>query len=385
MAQGFKGHQDHGAYAGDYVYSIRKAVQAGRAATGGSGGNFDQLTRYQSNEKMKNAWDKGDVSLTMGLVPDKYKKQAEEYIQSRAAELGRLNIEIQKMREAGNTQEPLYNELRMQASSIDQELGPDGVFTANWKKFNEMAQEHSENGLSGAYSEVSNDAEDELLYSDFFSNSLDLQIGEGASLSFGNNELGFSNFQDLKPLNLSAYKDGNKLLNQMENVFNKGELLSPNRELFYGNSFNEMIKEGGSNTLLSLAFDPLYGPGVDADGGKGGILRRNQWEQQIADIKSGDPTLAARATDELKKATHDAYMKMLKDQAQAGYDEKNPAGESDSWTFENDNYSNNTFDTEAYETLPEGEVGVVKPEGFQYDAKDPGADASTDDKDLYED
>jgi len=383
MAQGFKGHQDHGAYAGDYVYSIKQAVQAGRAATGGSGGNFDQLTRYQSNEKMKNAWDKGDVSLTMGLVPDKYKKQAEEYIQSRAAELGRLNIEIQKMREAGNTQEPLYNELRMQASSIDQELGPDGVFTANWDKFNKMAQEHSENGLSGAYSETSNDAEDELLYSDFFSNSLDLQIGEGASLNFGNNELGFSNFQDLKPLNLSAYKDGNKLLNQMENVFNKGEVLSPNRELFYGNSFNEMIKEGGSNTLLSLAFDPLYGPGVDADGGKGGILRRNQWEQQIADIKSGDPTLAARATDELKKATHDAYMKMLKDQAQAGYDEKNPAATSGGWTFENDNYSNNTFDTTAYETLPDGEVGVEKPEGFVYRMEDPGADASDDEKDKY--
>jgi len=136
MAQGFKGHQDHGAYAGDYVYSIRKAVQAGRAATGGSGGNFDQLTRYQSNEKMKNAWDKGDVSLTMGLVPDKYKKQAEEYIQSRAAELGRLNIdkpftknptmtsemykaEIKRLIERGNKLCSDYNSLSWKKSELE--------------------------------------------------------------------------------------------------------------------------------------------------------------------------------------------------------------------------------------------------------------------------
>jgi len=368
----FKGHKDHGQYAGDYIFAIKQAVQAGRAATGGPSGNFDQLTKYNSNEKMKNAWDKGDISLEMGLVPDKYKAQAKEYILSRSAELGKLSIEIQKMREAGNTQEPLYNELRMQADGIDQELGPNGTFTANWKKFNEMAQEHSENGLSGAYSEVSNDSEDELAYSNIFSNSEDLQIGEGASLNFGNNEMGFSNFQDLKPLNLTAYKDGNKLLNQMDTVFDKGEVLDPNKELFYSNTFNELIKEGGSNTLLSLAFDPIYGPGVDAQGGRGGILRRNQWEQQIADIKSGDPTLAARATDEVIKATHDAYMQMLKDQAQAGYDKKNPAATGDGWSFDNPNFKNGKFDSTAFQanypnvTVPINPgVELTEPEGYK--------------------
>ena len=367
----FKGHRDHGQYAGDYIFNIKQAVQAGRTATGGSSGNFDQLTRYQSNEKMKSAWDKGDVSLEMGLVPDKYKDQVNAYIQERAAELGKINIEIEQMREAGNIQEPRYNELRAQASAISGELGPNGSLTKEWTAFNAAAQEHSENGLSGAYSEVSNDSEDELVYSNIFSNSLDLQIGEGGSLSFGNNDLGFSNFRDLKPLNLSAYKDAQKLQNQMENVYNAGKELSDSKELFYSNSFHELITEGGSNTLLSLAFDPLFAPGVDADGGRGGVLRRNQWEQHIADIKSGDPTLAAKATDELIKATHDAYIEILKQQAKDGYNAANPAA-GDAWSFDNPNFKDGKFDSAAFQanypdvTLPVNPgVELTEPEGYK--------------------
>mgnify|MGYP000023183060 CR=1 FL=1 len=63
---------------------------------------------------------------------------------------------------------------------------------------------------------------------------------------------------------------------KFENVYNKHEKLDPNRELFYSNGFHEILREGGTNTILSLAFDPIYNPDE-----KGGLLRKDEYAQVI--------------------------------------------------------------------------------------------------------
>jgi hypothetical protein len=318
--QGFKGHKDHGQYAGDYIHGYKAASRVARAAANAGGYDFDKMRNYQGKKTVLDAYDSGQVSFDMGLVPDKYKEQVGEWIVNKGTENGRLQIEIEKMRESGNIHNPLYNQLRHKAANIKNILGPNGTMTQLWKDWQNNSAEHVLNKQTGAYSTVSNDADDEALYDSFYSNSLDLQIGEGGTLTFGNSDLGFSNFKELKGLNLTAYKDGQKLLNQFENVYNKHEKLDPNRELFYSNGFHEILREGGTNTILSLAFDPIYNPDE-----KGGLLRKDEYAQVIEDIKSDDPGVAGKANELLTKALHGSYMDILKNQAQAGYDEKNPA------------------------------------------------------------
>tara|TARA_A100000172_G_scaffold63877_2_gene43311 strand:+ start:4728 stop:5981 length:1254 start_codon:yes stop_codon:yes gene_type:complete len=318
MSNGFKGHKDYGQYAGDYVANVKALSQGARNSPGGQ--NFDKLQRYQARKEQEAAIDSGNVNFDMGLVPEKYKEQVKAYIIEKAREKGKIELQLQKFRDGGNMQDPMYMELKMQASQLANELGPNGSLTTQWTNFNKRAAEYTEDALEGALSDATHGGEAEHINSRIFGNYEDLVI-ENGQLFFGNSEMGFSNFNDVPEVYNKDYVNANKILAQTEKIYDKGEKLSDNDKLFYGNSFQEMMNQGGVNTVMSLAFDKLWSPNP--------MLDKSNYKNIIAAIRGDDAGRAGQAMEILKKDLQEQYMILLNGQANAGYNKKNPKSGND--------------------------------------------------------
>jgi hypothetical protein len=313
---GFLGHKNYGAYAGDYVATIKDLTKVGRSSAGTQ--NFNKLQRYQAQQKMKTAIDSGNVNFDMGLVPDKYKAQVKEYILEKAREKGQLELQIERMREGGNMQDPMYQELRMQAAAIAQELGPEGSLTTQFTKLNQGAAEYAEDSLEGAISIMSN-SENLYANSALYANELDLQINNGM-LSFGNDELGFSALKDFPEYFNADYTNASKIISQSEGLYDKGEKLSEPDKLLLSNNFQEILRKGGVESVLSLAFDSLITPNES-------FLDYNdpKYQRLVELVQGDDATMAGEAMEILKKDLTDSYLELMNNQANAGYNKKNPA------------------------------------------------------------
>ena len=347
MSNGFKGHKDHGQYAGDYVANVKALSQGARNSPGGQ--NFDRLQRYQARKEQEAAIDSGNVNFDMGLVPEKYKEQVKSYIIEKAREKGKIELQLQKFRDGGNMQDPMYMELKMQASQLANELGPQGSLTTQWTNFNKRAAEYTEDALEGALSDATHGSEAEHINSRIFGNYEDLVI-ENGQLFFGNSEMGFSNFNDVPDVYNKDYVNANKILAQTEKIFDKGEKLSDNDKLFYGNSLMEMMNQGGVNTVMSLAFDKLWSPNP--------MLDKSNYKNIIAAIRGDDAGRAGQAMEILKNDLQEQYMILLNGQADAGYENKNPSNPNNPNNpdpFANLPFMNNgAWDNSAFTTVPEG-------------------------------
>ena len=347
MSNGFKGHKDYGQYAGDYVANVKALSQGARNSPGGQ--NFDKLQRYQARKEQEAAIDSGNVNFDMGLVPEKYKEQVKAYIIEKAREKGQIELELQKFRDSGNMQDPMYMELKMQASQLGNELGPNGSLTTQWTNFNKRAAEYTEDALEGALSDATHGSEAEHINSRIFGNYEDLVI-ENGQLFFGNSEMGFSNFNDVPEVYNKDYVNANKILAQTEKIYDKGEKLSDNDKLFYGNSFQEMMNQGGVNTVMSLAFDKLWSPNP--------MLDKSNYKNIIAAIRGDDAGRAGQAMEILKKDLQEQYMILLNGQADAGYKKKNPSNPNNPNNpdpFANlPFYTNGKFDSTLFNEVPEG-------------------------------
>ena len=289
---GFLGHKNYGAYAGSYVATIKDLSKVGRQTAGSS--NFNKLQKYQAEQKMKTAIDSGNVNFDMGLVPDKYKAQVKEYILEKAREKGQLELQIERMREGGNMQDPMYQELRMRASAIANELGENGSLTKQFTKLNQGAAEYAQDSLEGAVSIMS---KSENLYanSQLYANELDLQINNGM-LSFGNDDMGFSALKDFPEYFNADYTNASKIISQGEGLFDKGEKLSETDKLQLSNNFQEVLRKGGVESVLSLAFDSLITPNES-------FLNYEdpKYQRLVELIQGDDATLAGEAMAVLKK------------------------------------------------------------------------------------
>ena len=315
---GFYGHKNYGAYAGDYVFNIKNLSNRGRTASGNSA-QWNQMQKYQTEKKIQDAWDSGDVGVEMGLIPDKYKEQAAEFIRAKAKEKGLIEQELYQMRESGNMSDDIYFQKKQQSDAISNMLGPDGSFTTFWKNFNQMSTEFGVAVAESALSDTNDQGEIAGL-ADIFSNSTEMMIDyETGAISFGNDELGYTDMKELKkrmPYN-KDFVSANKILAQSETLLKAGTKLDDESKLFYNNSFQEMMRKGGKNTVLSLAFDKLWSEDT--------LLNPENYVNIIEAIKGDDPIRAGQAMEILKRDLTNAYMGVLDGQATAGYNKSNPA------------------------------------------------------------
>lgn len=322
---GFSGHKNYGAYAGDYVATVKDLSAASRRASP-SGTNFNKLQKFQAEQKMKSAIDSGNVSFDMGLVPDSYKAQMKEYILGKAREKGQIELQIERMREGGNMSDPMYQELRMQASQIEQELGPQGSLTSAWTKFNQGAQDFAEDSLEGSIS-IMSDSANEHANADLYSNSLQLDISNG-TLNFGNQDMGFTAYDKFPDYFNADYTNASNIISQSQGIFDKGVKLTGPDKLKYSNNFQEVLRKGGTESVLSLAFDPLITPNESLLD-----FKDPKYKKLVEIIQGDDPMMAAEAMEELKADLTSSYINVLDTQATNGFNAKNPDGGGEGTDF----------------------------------------------------
>lgn len=311
--QGFMGHGNYGQYSGDYVATIKDMAKFGKQTAGRQG--FNQMMRYQSKKQIENAIDSGDVSFNMGLVPEKYKGMVEDFIKRKAREKGELEIRALKLKESGQVQSPEYQDIKMKADAIRRMLGDEGSLTTAWKDFQTGTKDFLEDKTTGAISLMSG-SDNEWILSQLYSNSLDLMIDDDSgALSFGNEENGYTLFKEMPKYFNSDYTNAGKILGHMDAVYKSGSVLSDQNELFYTNEFSKILREGGNETILSLGFDKLFSENT--------LLNEDDYEQEIEDLQSNDATVAGAAYDKLKTDLTNAYLELLRTQAQTGFDAKN--------------------------------------------------------------
>jgi hypothetical protein len=315
---GFSGHKNYGAYAGDYVATVKDLSAASRRASP-SGTNFNKLQKFQAEQKMKTAIDSGNVDFNMGLVPDAYKAQMKDYILNKAREKGQIELQIERMREGGNMSDPMYQELRMQASQIEQELGPSGSLTKAWTNFNQGAQDFAEDSLEGSIS-IMSDSANEHANADLYSNSLQLDISNG-TLNFGNQDMGFTAYDKFPDYFNADYTNASNIISQSQGIFDKGVKLTGPDKLKYSNNFQEVLRKGGTESVLSLAFDPLITPNESLLD-----FKDPKYKKLVEIIQGDDPMMAAEAMEELKADLTSSYINVLDTQATNGFNAKNPDG-----------------------------------------------------------
>jgi hypothetical protein len=132
--------------------------------------------------------------------------------------------------------------------------------------------------------------------------------------------MGFSALKDFPEYFNADYTNASKIISQGEGLFDKGEKLSETDKLQLSNNFQEVLRKGGVESVLSLAFDSLITPNES-------FLNYEdpKYQRLVELIQGDDATLAGEAMAVLKKDLTEAYLTTMSSQADAGFEKKNPA------------------------------------------------------------
>ena len=146
--------------------------------------------------------------------------------------------------------------------------------------------------------------------SKMYTNEAELGVNEGGGLVFWNNNTGnYDSYNQMQKPFLKDFKTADSLLQLNETVYNAGSALTGARKNMIRQKLNNMITQGGRETLLSLASDDFI-----IEGGLG----------------INDPDLFLPGNEDLlKDAVLDSYMNVLSDSAAQGARDKrksNPSG-----------------------------------------------------------
>jgi len=152
-------------------------------------------------------------------------------------------------------------------------------------------------------------------------NKLPMSYTPDGRIMFGEGENAFG-LDGIPPYFNKDFKSAQTMLNTYTGVFETGKKLtddSGNLNHFgqqYYNQFQDLIKNGGDSTLLSLAFDDV---GLETQ--DGGLLGFKEDHQSIIDAMNGeDPLLAEQAREELTRMLTEKHMQVAIEQGQKGWD-----------------------------------------------------------------
>ena len=174
------------------------------------------------------------------------------------------------------------------------------------------AEDEKSNAISGLIS-----TERRQQISDLVNNKIPMSFTADGRIMFGEGEEAFG-IDDMPSYFNKDYTNANTMLTNYTNVFDAGEEFTDATRQLHNNQFNEMLLNGGDQTLLSLAFDD-----VGLETGEGGLLgTQAQWQTQIDAINGNDPVAAEEAREQIKAALEESYMTTLEEQAKKGKEKK---------------------------------------------------------------
>ena len=157
--------------------------------------------------------------------------------------------------------------------------------------------------------------EDKLKIHAILNNQLPMNFTPDGRIMFGEGDEAFG-LDNMPSYYNKDSVTGNAILQNELTVYNAGKELNDGQRKLYSNQFQEILRKGGDQTLLSLAFDNV---GLETgDGGLLGNKNNPEWHTHLEAINGDDPVAADAAREEIRDAITMKYMNSLEEQANAG-------------------------------------------------------------------
>ena len=315
---GFKGHGNYGQYS-DYMTNHKYVSNEakGRAkAAGYPNPYYRQLLNKQSKNKARTNAEEietGSGHLT-NLVSPKFSDQINTFVDTQS----KKQWEIKQLMDKMDPNDPEYLELKKKRDIIKNSYGKNGMLFNQLKQYQQRGLDWTEDFANDNFSITSDEGDTSALAEIFGkTGNAKMSIGEDGSISFGNDDMGYTAFNDIPDYQNKAYKSSKKLLSNLTKGYASGKMLDNNSTLLAQNDFRELMQAEGVDGTMSLAFDPMLG--------EQGLLNIDDYENVIAAIKGDDAALALEAEKILTRDLEDSYMAKLKSQHEAGFKAKNEA------------------------------------------------------------
>ena len=176
---------------------------------------------------------------------------------------------------------------------------------------NEMYGGFDDDYMDGIMSEMM-DPKDQQLISDIQHGKIKPEMDDEGNITFNGMSI-----NDLPQYHNKDLKTGSMLTKNLVGAFDRGRKLTENELALQRVNITNTLNEGGTPSILSVGFEDVMGIG-------GPLLDKSEYQNQIADLRSGDPMKVREAKQAISSAITEKYLAKLGHQANLGYDAKNP-------------------------------------------------------------
>lgn len=176
---------------------------------------------------------------------------------------------------------------------------------------NEMYADFDGDYMDGLMSDMM-DPKDKEFISDIMHGKIKPEMDSQGNITFNGRSV-----SDLPQYHNKDIKTGAMLTKNLTGAFNRGKKLTEGDIALQRVNIANTLNEGGIPSILSVGFEDVMGFGTP-------LLDQSQYKSQIADLRSGDPMKVREAKQTITKAIQDEYLAKLSQQADLGYDAKNP-------------------------------------------------------------
>lgn len=153
--------------------------------------------------------------------------------------------------------------------------------------------------------------EDKAFISDLNHGKITPEIDENGIMRFNGRTI-----DELPEYYNKDIKTGSTLTKNLISAYDAGVKLSDEQMALQRVNIQNMLNEGGVNSIMSVAFDDVMGFGTS-------LLDKNAYSNELAAIRGNDPEAKMLAKKTLSDAITEAYLGKLKEQSDAGYTFKN--------------------------------------------------------------
>lgn len=190
-----------------------------------------------------------------------------------------------------------------------------GIITSKIPKqlstLNEMYADFDGDYMDGIMSEMM-DPKDQQLISDIQHGKIKPELDDEGNITFNGMSI-----NDLPQYHNKDLKTGAMLTKNLVGAFDRGRKLTENELALQRVNITNTLNEGGTPSILSVGFEDVMGIG-------GPLLDKSQYQNEIADLRSGDPMKVRQAKQVISNAITETYLGKLSQQGSDGFNAKQP-------------------------------------------------------------
>lgn len=176
---------------------------------------------------------------------------------------------------------------------------------------NEMYADFDGDYMDGLMSDMM-DPKDKELISDIMHGKIKPEMDSQGNITFNGRSV-----NDLPQYHNKDIKTGAMLTKNLTGAFDRGKKLTEGDIALQRVNIANTLNEGGIPSILSVGFEDVMGFGTP-------LLDQSQYQDQIADLRSGDPMRVREAKQTISNAITEEYLAKLNQQANDGFNAKQP-------------------------------------------------------------